>query len=232
MGQLSGIKIATPTYKDTIPSSGKAVKLTPFRVGDEKVLLIASQSKDPKQMVDALKTVVQNCVEGVRIDDLASFDLEYLFIKLRSVSVGETAKIGLACSNCEGSNKLEVDLSSVKVKKNASHKNIVNVTKELIFEMKYPDVGDVDIKDDSIESIIDVIAHSVKNVFNGEETITIGPEDIDDLKNILNSLTSAQFADIQKFFETAPKLSHDVTFKCEHCGFENKHTLEGLASFF
>ncbi len=232
MGQLSGIKIATPTYKDTIPSSGKAVKLTPFRVGDEKVLLIASQSKDPKQMVDALKTVVQNCVEGVKIDDLASFDLEYLFIKLRSVSVGETAKIGLACSNCEGSNKLEVDLSSVKVKKNAEHKNIVKITKELIFEMKYPDVGDVDIKDDSIESIIDVVAHSVKNVFNGDETMTIGPEDIDDLKNILNSLTSGQFTEIQKFFETAPKLSHDVEFKCQHCGFENKHTLEGLASFF
>ena len=233
MGQLSNIKIATPTYKEVVPSTKKAIKLKPFRVGDEKALLMASQSQDSKQMINTLKEVISNCSEGVNVNELAPFDLEYLFLKLRAVSVGEITEIGLKCTHCETTNKISLDLAKVKIKEEEGHTNFVKINQDLIFEMRYPDLTEVaDISTEEMDGIIDVVVKSVKNVFHGEDTIEVGPADYDDLKNILNSLTTTQFEMIQKFFTTSPKLSHDIVFKCGHCSGDNKQTLEGLSSFF
>jgi len=234
MGQLSGIKISAPTYNDVIPSTKQKVKLTPFRVGDEKTLLIASQSKDTKQMINALKSVMKNCVEPVRVDDLAPFDLEYLFLKLRSYSVGETADIGVKCDACGDTNKIEVDLSSVKVLENKEHTNIIKLGKDLAFEMRYPDLDmlGAGLSTEDVESGFVVVANSVAKVYHGDDIIEVGPTDTEDLLVLLNSLSSKQFTEIQKFFDTAPRLKHNVDYKCKKCSHNNHQVLEGLASFF
>lgn len=232
MGQLSGIKISTPTFNEVVPSSKKKVKLTPFRVGDEKVLLMASQSKDNKQMLNALKTVIGNCVSGVEVEDLAFFDMEYLFLKLRSVSVGETSEIGVQCEECKEVNKMTVDLTKVKVHEDKDHEKVIHVTKDIILEMKYPEVETLVGLDNSIEKFLDVVCQSVDKLYHGENVYEITPADYDDVKNILNELTSKQFEIIQNFFATLPKMKHDVDFKCKDCGHENHKSIEGLASFF
>ena len=233
MGQLSGIKISTPTFNEVVPSTKQKVKLTPFRVGDEKVLLMASQSKDTKQMLNALKTVIENCVSGVDVEKLAPFDLEYLFLKLRAVSVGETSEIGVACKECNTSNKIVIDLTKVSVKENKNHTNIIKIDKDLIFEMKYPDTNALS-EDDlaDVEKIFDLIASSVTKVFHGENVYEVSEVDKEDLKDILNSLSTKQFEMVQDFFTTMPKLAKDIIFTCSHCKTENKSTIEGLSSFF
>ena len=232
MSALSGIKISTPSKKDKIPSSGKSVELTPFRVGDEKVLLLASESKDSGEILLAIKNVIANCSKGIDVEQLASFDIEYLFLKLRAISVGETAKIGLKCTNCETSNIVSVDLSKVKVEKSKDHKSLIKISDELGFEMKYPDLDVAVTMTDDADSIMNVICNSVKVVYWGDEVIEITEDEMEDLEGILNQLTSAQFKDIQQFFLTMPKLKENIDFTCTHCKEENKTVLEGMQSFF
>lgn len=233
MGQLSGIKISTPTFNEVVPSTKQKVKLTPFRVGDEKVLLMASQSKDTKQMLNALKAVIENCVSNVDVEKLAPFDLEYLFLKLRAVSVGETTDIGIKCEKCDEITKLKVDLTKVKVVEVEGHTKTVELSKDLIFEMRYPDVEVLmDLNANDVEKFFDVVCNSIEKVYHGEDVYEITYADYDDVKNILNSLTSKQFESIKNFFMTLPKMQHNVKFKCKACEHENDRMLEGLASFF
>lgn len=233
MSELSNIKITSPQYDDVIPSTGNTVKLTPFRVGDEKALLIAQQSGNNKQMANTLKSIISKNVVPVNIADLAPFDLEYLFLKLRAVSVGETSKIGVKCKNCEASNEIDVDLNDVEVKKDENHKNFVKIDEKLGFEMKYADLDDMmKVDGENIESIIGLIAASVKTVYFNEDTYNIGKAEQKDLMSILNDLTTTQFSTIQQYFETMPKVRKDINFTCKSCETENNQVLEGLASFF
>lgn len=233
MGQLSGIKISTPTFNEVVPSTKQKVKLTPFRVGDEKVLLMASQSKDTKQMLGALKTVIENCVSGVDADKLASFDLEYLFLKLRAVSVGESADVGIKCEQCDEVAKVKVDLSKVKVIETEGHTKTVELSKDLVLEMRYPDVEVlIDLNSSDVEKFFDVVCSCIDRVYHGENVYEITPVDYDDVKNILNSLTSKQFEAVKNFFVSLPKMQQGIKFKCKACEHENNRVLEGLASFF
>jgi len=232
MSALSNVKVVSPTYQVEIPSTKEKKSFRPFRVGDEKVLLMAAESKDRGQMTRSLKQVVGNCVEGVDVDKLASFDLEYLFLQLRSVSVGETSKISLPCKNCETRNDVEVDISKVKVIEEEKHTKTILLGDNLVLEMRYPDIDDISKTEDGIEGILDLICKSVKTVFYGEETITITPAEHADLKGIIEQLTTNQFQNVQDFFATMPKLREDIDFKCSECGHENSTPLEGMASFF
>ena len=234
MGQLSGIKISAPTYSDVVPSTKQKVKLTPFRVGDEKTLMIAAQSKNTRQMIGALKKVLVNCVDPIDIDEIAPFDMEYLFIKLRAISVGETANVGVKCSSCEEINPVSIDLSKVKVHETPGHTNLIKISKELAFEMRYPDMDLIDenFNQNDIEQIFELVASSVKKVYHNEDVIEIGLEDRKDLIEMLDGLSTKQFAGVQEFFATAPKMKETVTFNCKSCKTHNEQTLEGLSSFF
>lgn len=232
MSQLKNIKLNTPTYREIIPSSNKEVIINPFKVGDEKILLMASESQDTTQMIDALKKVINNCVQGATVDDMASFDVEYLFIKIRSVSVGEVAKISLTCPECETANPVDVDLSKTSVKGVKEFKTNVKLTEELIFTMKLPHVDSMAVADSNPDSIVKFIASNVEKVFYGEETIEITPADIEDVVNIINQLTSAQFKELQDYIINIPKMSLDIEYDCTHCNKNNKQTLEGLSDFF
>lgn len=232
MSQLKNIKLATPTYKEIIPSTKKEVTISPFKVGDEKVLLIASESKDVVQMVSSLKTVINNCVEGEVVENLSSFDVEYLFLKIRAVSVGETANLMLACKECETANEFSVDLSALEVRGIEDFNKNVKLTDDLAFEMSTPDIETLAKADSSPESIINFVAANVKNVFYGEETIEVTPDQVEDVVDIINQLTAAQFSDLQKYILSIPKVSYDVEFDCKHCEAKNQNTLEGLSDFF
>lgn len=233
MSQLKNIKIAKHLVPDVVPSTKQKVKLTPFRVGDEKILLMASESKEEKQMMSALKEVVRNCVSDIDADSLATFDLEYLFLKLRAISVGETSQIGIKCSECGKTNALPVDISTVKVEFDPNHEKTVKITEDLAVEMKYTTIDEIsDFDLGSADGLMDLVTHSIAKVFYGDEIIEITENEIDDLRNILEELSSSQFEKIQNFFETSPKLAKDVSFVCGECGHNNELKLEGLANFF
>lgn len=233
MSELSNIKVTSPEYDDVIPSTGNSVKLTPFRVGDEKALLIAQQSGNNKQMANTLRSIISKNVVPVNVADIAPYDIEYLFLKLRAISVGETSKIGVKCKNCDESNEIDVDLNEIDVKKDENHKNFVKIDEKLGFEMKYADLDDMmKVDGENLESIVEMIAASVKTVYFNEDTINVGKAEQKDLIGILNDLTTTQFTKIQEYFETMPKVRKDITFTCKSCGTENHQVLEGLASFF
>lgn len=232
MSQLRNVKISTPTYKEEVPSSKQKIEIEPFRVGDEKALMIAAESKDGVQMMNALKKVVGNCTTA-NPEELETYDLEYLFLKLRSVSVGEVATIGLPCGECEATNKIDLDISKVKVQFDETHSTTVKISDQLGFEMKAPDLELVSGLDgENVDDMLKVVAHSIKTVYYGDETISVGEDEWDDLLGILNQLTTDQFSKVQQYFSTQPKLKQDVTFTCGQCEHDNKTTLEGLASFF
>ena len=230
---IKGIKLSKPTYEDKIPSTGKKVKLTPFRVGDEKTLLIAAQSESMKQMNIAMKAVIKNCVEGVDVDEVEQYDLEYLFLKLRAKSVGEFSTIGVGCTECSTMNQIKVDLETVVVEQKENHSDLIKIEDNLAFKMRIPDTNEIDnLNLADPEQMLDVIAMSVKTVYNGDEAIDLDPSDKDDMKALIETMTSNQFEKLQAFFDTMPKLTKKIEFTCGSCGHENKQTLEGLASFF
>ena len=233
MGQLGNIKISIPTFSEILPSTGKKIKFSPFRVGDEKTLLIASQSEDRKDMLRALKSIVGNCVTGATVDEMETYDIEYLFLKLRAKSVGETSDIGVSCTNCEEYNSITVDLEAVIVEKQKNHTDIVKINDDLGFKMKTVDLEEIDGLDlYDPEDSIEIVVRSVKQVFNGEEVIDVEPADFGELKELIESMTSDQYSLMQEYFRTSPKLSKKIDFVCGSCGHENEQTLEGLSSFF
>lgn len=230
---LRDIKITVPTYHCVIPSTKKKVKFRAFNVGDEKALLMASESKDTKHMVSTVKDVLRNCVDHLKLEELAPFDIEYLFIKLRAVSVGETATIGHDCPKCNHRNKIDIDLNALEIKFHEGHEKVIKVTPSLGFEMKYPDIDNtVGMDPNDPDTVMKVIASAVKSVYNGEDVIDASKESTEDIIALLEQLPSKQFQDIQHFFNTMPSLSKDVKYTCHNCKTENDVHLEGIADFF
>lgn len=238
MSQLKGLKLNSPIYRVKLPSTEEELQFKAFTVKEEKILMIAAESQDMTQVVDSLKKVITNCLIGdVDVDNLAIFDLEYLFLKLRSKSVGESAKIGMKCTTCDHQNTVSVNLDDVEVKKDPNHTDIIKITDDIGLEMRYPTFDGVkDFSEDAgIEEIINMVATSIKSVYTGDEVIDMRDEAHEDVVSFLEQFTSDQFAGVQVFFTTMPKVSHDVEFKCvnKECETpENKTTLEGLADFF
>ena len=233
MPSLKDIKLSAPTYADKIPSTGQKVEITPFRVGDEKTLLIASQSDNSKEMQTALEQVIANCVKGVEVENLTSYDIEYLFLRLRAKSVGETSELLIGCKECGEDNKMSIDISTVEVQFNENHSEIVKIDGTLGFKMKSPDfemIDQLDLQDPN--SVFNIIVESVDEVYSGEEVFKIDLSDKDDVKNLIESMTKEQFEKMSQYFETLPKLSKEVQFTCGSCEHENTVKLEGLASFF
>jgi len=233
MSKLSEIKISTPTISETIPSTKTKVKMKPFRVGDEKSLLMASQSGDPDQIVQTLRQVISNCVEGkYEIDDLASFDLEYLFLKLRAFSVGENSDLLMRCKSCDFENKVSVDVSAIEIVQDKREK-VIKIDENFGLELKFSKLEDlVKADDNGTDGYIELIARSVKCVYHGDEIIEVTEEEIPDLIRIVNELTNKDFEKISDFINNQPKVVKDVEYKCSSCGEKNEIRLEGLASFF
>ena len=230
----------------TLPSTGKKITFRPFLVKEEKILMMAMESGEATDMIHALRDIITSCVEeDIKVNTLPMFDIEYIFLQLRSRSVGEKTPITYSlendiCEKLKGANcsyLVEINLDEVQVEKNKDHKDIIDLTKDIKIKMKYPQIeASAEIMGLEGEKLIDktfeMIGGCMEYIMEGEEmhqTSDYSQKEIDDF---LNSLSSPQFREIQKFFDTMPKLRKEVTAKCSECGKENKRVLEGLGDFF
>jgi len=234
-------KIATPTYELELPSTGETIQYRPFLVKEEKVLVIALESEDTKQITTAIKSVIKNCVltRGIKVEALPTFDIEYLFLNIRGKSVGEDLDVNIICpDDGETEVTVNINLDDIQVQKKDDHTNRIKLDDTLMMEMKYPsleqfiknnfDFGDKNAMDQSF----DLIASCVDKIYNEDEVWSAADVTKKELNEFLESMNSSQFKDIEKFFETMPKLSHVIKVKNPNTKVESEVVLEGLASFF
>lgn len=234
-------KVSTPTYELEIPSIKKTVKYRPFLVKEEKILIIAMESEDPKQITEAVKDVINNCIitRGIKVDTLSTFDIEYLFLNIRGKSVGETAEVLITCPD-DGETQVPVtiNLDDIQVQVSKEHNRDIQLDDNLSVRMKYPSIQEFIknnfIRNDqiSVDDTFGVITSCIEQIYNEEESWLASDCTKKELTDFLESLSSKQFKKIEKFFETMPKLSHTIVVTNPNTGFENKIVLEGLTSFF
>ncbi len=228
-------------YTMTIPSTGQDVEFRPFLVKEEKVLMIAMESKDNKMMLKALLDILKACIyDDINVKSLTSFDVEELFLRLRSKSVGETVSIQLKCSECGGMTPQEINLDGIKMSKGPEDKTVM-ITDDVGLQLTYPSielVGKMDYdpektsKDKQLKMTMDMITNCIDSIFDKENVWDAKNQTKEELKEFIEGLNSSQFAKITNFFGSIPALSHDASFTCIKCGSNEEVKLEGLHSFF
>jgi len=234
-------KISTPTYELELPSTGKTVEYRPFLVREEKLLVLALESEDTKQITTAIKSVIKNCIQtkGIKVEALPTFDIEYLFLNIRGKSVGEEIEVNVICPDDEETYvPVTINIDDIKVQKNESHNNKIQVDTNIVMEMKYPSLDEFirnnfDFSEDTtMEQSFELIASCVDKIYTEEEVWASGDVTKKELMEFLDQMNSTQFKQIEKFFETMPKLSHTVTITNPNTKVESEVVLEGLSSFF
>ena len=228
-------KIVTPTYELEIPSSKKKITYRPFIVKEEKILLLAQEAGEESDILNAIKQIIKNCTfEEVEVNDMALFDLEYIFLNIRSKSIGEKVELKLLCDD-DGETYADVtiDLDQVTVDFPKEHTNNIQLTDTISLVMRYPQMSALSLTTGSdTETIFHMIKTSIRQIIDGEtiyEQVDFTEEDLDEF---IESLSSEHFKQIQEFFQTMPKLKHVVKYKNPKTKKQNKRTLEGLNSFF
>ena len=233
-------KINTPTYELTLPSNGKKIKYRPFLVREEKILIMALETENQKQITDAVVQILDACImtRGIKIKTLATFDIEYIFLNVRSKSVGETINVNIICPDDEKTSvEVPIDLESIKVKKDKSHTNIVKIDDNLSLKLKYPSMdqfieSNFESTDETIKNTLKLITSSIDMIFSEEESWNASESTEKELEDFIEQLNSKQFQTIEKFFDTMPKLSHRVKVTNPKTNVESTVILEGLAAFF
>ncbi len=234
-------KIATPTYELVLPSSDRKVKYRPFLVKEEKILIIAMESEDQKQITDAIKTVINNCIltRGIKVDKLYTFDIEYLFLNIRGKSVGENVEIYVTCpDDNETKVPVVVPLDEIKVQKNPEHNKDIKLDENLIMRMRYPSLNEFvksnfDLDEDiTVDQSFDLIISCIDQIYNEEESWSASDCTKKEMTEFIEQLSSKQFKDVEKFFDTMPKLSHTIKVTNPKTKVKNEILLEGLSSFF
>jgi hypothetical protein len=228
-------KIVTPTYELEIPSSKEKITYRPFLVKEEKILLLAQEAGEESDILNAIKQIIKNCTfEEVEVNDMALFDLEYIFLRIRSKSLGEKVELKLLCDD-DGETYADVtiDLEKIEVDFPKEHTNNIQLTDTISLVMRYPQMSALSLTTVSdTETIFHMIKTSIRQIIDGEtiyEQVDFTEEDLD---AFIESLTSEHFKNIQEFFQTMPKLKHVVKYKNPKTKKQNKRTLEGLNSFF
>ncbi len=232
-------KLGYPTYELELPSNGKTVKYRPFLVKEEKVLLLALESEDEKQITSAVKDLIKNCViSRIKVDQLPLFDLEYLFLRIRGASIGETITLTVTCLD-DNETKAEaiINIDDIEVFKPEGHSTKIELTDEMGLVMKYPSMQrfiELDFlqKDLDTEEVFELIAESIDQIYDGEEVFDSTTTTKKEFRTFVDGLTSKQFEAIQEFYQTSPKLRHQFTVKNPNTGKDSEYTLEGLQSFF
>ena len=237
-------KIATPTYELELPSNGETIHYRPFLVKEEKLLLLALESEETKQITTAIKTVIKSCIseKTVKVEALPTFDIEYLFLNIRGKSVGEEVDLNIICPD-DGKTQvpITVAIDDIKVVRDDDHTNEVRIDDSLIMELKYPSLEefiksnfDVNMKStkDTMQHSFDLIAACVDKIYNENEVWEGKDLTKKEILEFLEQMNSTQFKNVEKFFETMPKLKHDIKVTNPKTGVESDVVLEGLASFF
>ena len=236
-------KINTPTYELVLPSSGKKIKYRPFLVREEKILIMALETEDQKQITRAVIDILSSCIitKGINLDKLATFDIEYLFLNVRSKSVGEQIEVNITCpDDGKTSVPISVDIDSIKIQKDKSHTNVVKLDDSLSLKLKYPSMEQfvstnfeaAEENGSEIKTTLDMIISCIDTIFNEEESWPASESTKKELEEFLDQLNTKQFKMIEDFFATMPKLTHTLKVKNPKTNVESNVKLEGLASFF
>lgn len=223
-------KLNVPVYETKLPSTNETIRYRPFLVKEEKILLTALESNEENSMLLAIKTIINNCVQSkIDVEKLPMFDIEFLFLQLRSKSIGEKVEIGLKCEKCETVNTETVDLEKIEVKHNENHEKKFMLDDKIGIVMRYPVISIAESTDDDI---MGTIKNCIEMIYTEEETFERDTFSSAELDEFIDSLNSEQFRKIKNFFETMPRIRHDIEYICTGCNHENKISLEGLSSFF
>ena len=236
-------KITTPTYELELPSTGKKIKYRPFLVKEEKILILALESENTKQITTSIKSILKECIQtrGVKIDTLPIFDIEYLFLNVRGKSVSEALELVVTCpDDSETTVPVKVYIDEIGVVKDPDHKNDINLDDKLTLRMKYPSLDefiknnfDLNSRDEgALEQSFEIIASCIDQVYNEEESWAASDCTKKELLEWVETLNTNQFKLIESFFSSMPKLSHTIKVKNPNTKVESDVTLEGLSSFF
>ena len=233
-------KIATPTYELVLPSSGRKITYRPFLVKEEKILIIALESQDQKQITNAVKNILKSCIltKGTKVEKLATFDIEYLFLNIRGKSVGENIEIMVTCPDDEKTQvPTSINIDSIKINKSDDHHNDIKLDDTYTLRMRYPSLNEFVNSNFSAENInvddtFQLVASCIDQVYSEEESWTQEECTKKELNDFVESLNTSQFKEIENFFETMPKLSHTIKVKNPNTNVESEIKLEGLQSFF
>jgi hypothetical protein len=229
---------ALPKYKIEIPSTGEQYDYRPFLTKEQKVLLIALETQDEKQILSAITNTIEACVENINMNKLTTFDVEYIFTQIRSKSVGEKSHIGIKCTNCEHTNEVTVNVEEIKIEVPDKKSSMIRLNDEYTLKMKFPNYVHM-LNNDRLKNsesatgmLIELIIGCLDSLKSEDENINFKDEPIEEVEAFVDSLTSDQFNAIMDFVNTIPKLKHKVEFVCESCGTENSRELVGINDFF
>ena len=227
-------EIVTPIYELVVPSTKKKIKCRPFLVKEQKVLIVAMESQEDAQVLEAIRTILKNCINSrIKIDDLALFDVEYLFLQIRARSISEKIELKITCPD-DGETEVNVNFlaDDVKVRFPKGHTNLVKLENDVTIEMRYPNLdyfAKVNFAEDNVDPY-DLVAECIKNVYVGSESA--GTFSFKEAREWVETLTASQFDKIQQFFNTMPTLRHELKVKNHNTGVTNDIVIEGLVSFF
>lgn len=234
-------KISTPSFFLTLPSTGKEIKYRPFLVREEKLLLLALESEDTKQITEAIKTVLKNCIEtrGVKVETLPTFDIEYLFLNIRGKSVGEEIEVNIICpDDGETEVSVKINVDEIEVQKFDGHDKNIKLDDNISIEMKYPSLDEF-IKNNfdfnatnDLDQAFDLISSCIDKIYTKDEAWSTSDVTKKEMQEFLDQMNSSQFKLIEKFFETMPKLSHKVEVLNPNTKVKSEVLIEGLTSFF
>ena len=235
-------KVNPPTYELVLPSNNKKIKYRPFLVREEKILIMALESEDMKQITNSVVEILNACIlsKGIRINTLSTFDIEYLFLNVRAKSVCESVEVNVTCpDDNKTSVQVAIDLDSIKVKKNKKHSNIIKLDDVLSLKMKYPSMDqfiennfEANEESSDIKTTLSMITSCIDLIYNDEESWSGSESTKKELEEFVEQLNSKQFKLIEDFFTTMPKLTHTVKVKNPQTEVESDVVLEGLAAFF
>ena len=237
-------KINTPTYELTLPSNKKKVKYRPFLVREEKILVLALESEDQKQITDAIIQIIGDCLitKNIDVTKLPTFDIEYLFLNVRSKSVGETVEVNVTCPD-DGKTKVEtsINIDDIKVVKDKNHKLIVQLDDKYSMKLKYPSLDqfvennfdfEMAAPNESVSAAMSMLSSCIDMIYDEEESWDASESTKEELDDFIDQLNTKQFQEVEEFFRTMPKLSHKLKVTNPQTGVESEVVLEGLASFF
>lgn len=234
-------RINTPTYELEIPSLQKKIRYRPFLVKEEKILIIALESEDSKQIANAVKNVISNCIlsKGIKVETLATFDIEYLFLNIRGKSVGESVEVLVTCPDDDVTQvQVSINLDEINIENNSKHSKDIKLDDTLTLRMKYPSMSEFiktnfDSRESaSVDDTFDMIISCIDQIYSEEESWNSGDTTKKELLEFVEQLSSKQFKEIEKFFDTMPKLSHTIKITNPKTEVESEVLLEGLSAFF
>lgn len=227
----------TPKHSVDIPSTGKTVRFRPFLVKEEKVLLLAMESKNEDDILASIVDTIEACVQDeINVNKLTTFDIEYMFTKIRAKSVGETATVNVPCSHCETENEITIPVDNIEVKRPKEVSNIIDLQPGIQVEMNYPYYKDISTdksaRAETADGMFALIRKCFSAVLTEDERIDMSEESPAEIDAFIESMNSEQFEKVKEFLDNIPAMEHDVTFECTNCQTHNTQTLKGMQAFF